>query len=64
VPQVRQDVHAAALQLSRLRILILVDHVLAEALSHQLLGLRLHPGGHERRQVEAGIAVQDQLVPD
>ena len=37
---------------------------LAAALGHQLLGLRLHPGGHERGQVEPGVAVQDELVAD
>ncbi len=64
VPQVGQDVHAAPLELGGLRVLVLVDHVLGGALGHQQLGLRLHPGGDERRQVEPGVAVQDQLVAD
>ena len=64
VPEVGEDVDAAHLELGRLRVLVLVDHVLVEALGHQLLGLRLHPGGDEGRQVEAGVAVEHQLVVD
>ena len=64
VPQPAEDVHAAHLELGGLRVLVLVDHVLVEALGHQLLGLRLHPGGHERGQVQAGVAVEHQLVVD
>ena len=63
VPQGGQDVHAPRLQLRGLRVLVLVDHVLAEAFGHQLLRLGLHPGGHERGQVEPGVAVQGELVP-
>jgi hypothetical protein len=33
-----------------------------EALGHQLLGLRLHPGGDERGHVQTGVAVEHQLV--
>ena len=62
VPQLAEDVHAAHLELGRLRVLVLVDHVLVEALGHQHLGLRLHPGGHERGQVEPRVAVEHQLV--
>ena len=56
--------HAAHLELRGLRVLVLVDHVLVEALGHQLLGLRLHPRRHERRQVQARVAVEHQLVVD
>ena len=63
VPQVGQDADAARLELRGLRVLILVDHVLGQAFRHQLRGLRFHPGGHERGQVEPGVAVQHQLVP-
>ena len=59
-----QHVDAAHLQLRRLRILVLVDHVLVEALRHERLGLRLHPGGHEGGHVEARVAVEHQLVVD
>ena len=64
MPEVGEDVHAAHLDLGRLRVLVLVDHVLVEALGHQLLGLRLHPGRHERRDVQARVAVEHQLVVD
>ena len=64
VPEPAEDVHAAHLELRRLRVLVLVDHVLVEALRHQLPCLGLHPGGHERGQVEPGVAVQHQLVGD
>ena len=59
-----QDVDATPLELRGLRVLVFVDHVLAEALSHQLLGLWLHPGGDEGSQVEPRVAVEDQLVFD
>ena len=58
----RHDVDAAFLDLGRVRIFVLVDQVLVEALRHQLLGLRFHPSRHERCQVESRIAVQHQLV--
>jgi hypothetical protein len=63
VPQAGQDVHAPRFQLRGLRVLVFVDHVLAEAFGHQLDRLGLHPGGHERGQVEPGVAVQGELVP-
>ena len=62
VPEPAEDVDAAQLELRGLRVLVLVDHVLVEALGHQLLGLRLHPGRHEGRQVHARVAVEHQLV--
>ena len=52
------------LDLGGLRVLVLVDHVLVEALGHELLGLRLHPGRDERRDVQARVAVEHQLVVD
>jgi len=64
MPEVGQDIDAAPLQLGGLRVLVLVDHVLVEALGHQQLRLRLHPGRDECREVEPGVAVQDQLIPD
>ena len=64
VPEVAEDVDAAHLELRGLRVLVLVDHVLVEALRHQLLGLRLHPGGHERGDVQARVAVEHELVVD
>ncbi len=64
VPQVREDRHAPVLELGRLRILVLVDHVLVDAVVHQLPGLRFHPGRDKGRQVEARAAVEQQLVVD
>ena len=55
---------AARLELGGLRVLVLVDHVLVEALGHQPLGLRLHPRGDERREVQPRVAVEHQLVVD
>ena len=64
VPEVAQDRDTARLELGRLRVLVLVDHVLVEALGHQLLGLRLHPRRDERGHVEPRVAVEHQLVVD
>ena len=64
VPQPAEDVHAAHLDLRRLRVLVLVDHVLVEALGHQPLGLRLHPRRDERGHVQACVAVEHELVVD
>src|SRR5207247_107613 len=64
VPEVAEDRHAARLELGRLRVLVLVDHVLVEALGHQLLGLRLHPRRDERGHVQPRVAVEHQLVVD
>ena len=64
VPQVAEDVHAAVLKLGGLRVLVLVDHVLLSALGHQRLGLWLHPRGDEGREVQPGVAVEDELITD
>ena len=64
VPQIGQDVHAALFDRRRLRILILVDHVLVDGVDHQLSRLAFHPRRAERRQVLAGVAVEHQLVAD
>ena len=64
VPEAAEDVDAAHLERCRLRVLVLVDHVLVEALRHQLLRLRLHPGGDEGGEVHARVAVEHQLVVD
>ena len=63
-PQAREHRHAAALQLGRLGVLVLVDHVLVQALRHERAGGGLHPGRHERREVQPGVAVEHQLVVD
>ncbi len=64
VPEAREHVHAAQLELGRLRVLVLVDHVLVEGLGHEPVGLGLHPGRHEGGQVEPGVAVEHELVVD
>ena len=64
VPEATENVDAAHLERGRLRVLVLVDHVLVQALGHQLLGLRLHPGGDEGGEVHARVAVEHQLVVD
>jgi hypothetical protein len=55
-------VHAPPLDLGGLRVLILVDHVLAGRKRHQAHHLRLHPGLAERGQVLARVAIEHQLV--
>ena len=62
VPQVGEHVDAARLELGRLRILVLVDHVLVDGEIHDLVDLGLLPGLAERRQVLARVAVQEKFV--
>jgi hypothetical protein len=64
VPQVGEDLHAARLDLGGLRVLVLVDHVLLDGLGHQQVRLPGHPRRHERREVQAGAAVEQQLAVD
>src|SRR5579862_1752025 len=64
MPQVADDVHAPPLDLGRLGILVLVDHVLVGRFRHQDLGASRHPGAYERGQVEPGAAIEQQLVRD
>jgi hypothetical protein len=64
MPQVGEDRNTAPLELGSLRVLVLVDHVLVDALEHQHPGLRLHPGGDERGKVQPGAAVEQELVVD
>ena len=63
-PEARDDAHATGLDLRRLGIFVLVDHVLVGGLGHQTSGDRRHPGGDERRQVQARLTVQQQLGRD
>ena len=62
VPQVRDDLHAAALDRGRLRVLVLVDHVLVQRLGHEPVGLLVHERRDERREVLPGVAVEHELV--
>jgi hypothetical protein len=64
VPEVGEHVHAAALQLGRHGVLVLVDQVLVDALVHECVHLRLLPRLAEGGQVLAGVAVEHQLVVD
>jgi hypothetical protein len=64
VPQAAEHVDAAHLQLGRLRVLVLVDHVLVEGFRHQPLGLGIHVRRHERREVQTGVSVEHELVVD
>ena len=62
IPQIGQHVHATVFELGRLWVLVLVDHVFVDALVHEFVDLRLHPGLAEGRQVLTGVAVQHQLI--
>ncbi len=64
VEQVGHHADTALLDRRGGRVFVLVDHVFVERLGHQLLGLRIHPGGDERRQVQPATAVEHQLVVD
>lgn len=64
VPQVGEHRHTATFQLGGTRVLVLVDHVLVPALTHQHPGLGLHPGGDEGGEIEPGVSVEHQLVMD
>ena len=56
--------HAACFDLGGLGVFILVDHVLVEALVHQLVDLGLRPGLAESRQILPGVTIEHQLVMD
>jgi hypothetical protein len=64
MPEVGQDAQAPLLQLRGLGVFVLVDDVLVGAFLHQLAGLRLHPGAHEGGQIQAGVAIEHQVVVD
>jgi hypothetical protein len=51
VPEVREDAHAAALELRGARVLVLVDHVLERALCHQLRDVVLSVRARKSREV-------------
>jgi len=54
--------HAPALDLGGLRVLVSVNHVLVDRQRHQAESFGFLPGLAERGQVLPGVAVQDQLV--
>ena len=64
MPEIGEHLNAPALELSRLRVLVLVDQVLVDAQVHQTVDLGLLPGLAERGQILAGVAVEKEFVPD
>jgi hypothetical protein len=52
------------LELGGDRVLVHVDVVLVDGSHHELVTLRLHPGGHERSQVQPWVPIQHELVVD
>ena len=62
VPQVGQHMDAARLDFRDLRVFVLVDNILVDAVVHQAVDFRLLPGLAEGGQVLPGVAVQHQLV--
>lgn len=64
VPQVGEDVDAAGLDFRGLRVLVLVDHVLVEALVHQAVDAVVGPSGAEGGEVLGRVAVEEQLVAE
>jgi hypothetical protein len=63
-PEVGEHSHAPGLDLGGLGVLVAVDHVAIGALIKQSVRRRLHPGRHECRQIQPGVAVEHQLVVD
>ena len=64
VEEVGEHPDAALLDLGRLRILGVIDEVHAQGFSDQLVGLGLHLGGHERREIARRQAVEHRLLLD
>ena len=64
VEQVGDHADAALLDLRRLRVLGVIDVVAMEVFGDQALGLRLHPGRHERGEVAHRDAVEHQVLAD
>jgi len=62
VPEIGNHVNAAGFELRHLRILFLVDHVLVDALVHELADFGLEPGLAEGGDVLPGVAVEQELV--
>ena len=62
--EVGEHSDAALLDLRGLGVLGVVDEVAVEVLGDEPLSLRLHPGGHEGREVALWIAFQLELQVD
>lgn len=46
------------------RVFVLVNEVFREVFHHEFVGFLRHPGVDERREVQAGIAIECELVVD
>ena len=64
MPQVGEHGDAAVLDLGRLRILVLVDHVLVDALVEEAMHFGFDPGLAERGEVLPRVAVEEEFVAD
>ena len=64
VEEVGEHADAALLDLGRLRVLGVVDEVHVQRRGDDPVGLGLHPGGDERREVAHGEAVEDHFLVD
>ncbi len=62
VPEIGEHMHATLFDGGRLRVLVLVDHVLVGGLVHELLHFRFDPGGAERGEILLGVSVEDKLI--
>ena len=62
MPEVREHGDAPVLDLGGLRIFVLVDHVLVDAVIEELMDFRLDPRLAERGEVLARVAVEEELV--
>jgi|GEM_PF-5172332 len=64
MPQIGNHAHAALLNLCALRVLILINHVLAQAQIHELVDLAVAPRLAECCQILARVAIQQQFLAD
>ena len=64
MPEVGNHAHAAHFQLGALGVLVLVNHVLADAQVHELVHLLIVPGLAESGQILAGVAIEQELGLD
>ena len=62
MPEIGENVDAAAFQLCRGWIFVLVDHVLVDRQIHQLMDIVVETGLAERGEVLPGIAIKEQLI--
>jgi hypothetical protein len=58
MPKMTKHANASRLDFRGLRIFILINHVLVEAVVHQFVNLGLDPGLTKRSEILPGIAVE------